>query len=741
MTEQALHRNDDSWAAVKDLVADALDRPAAQRGAFLDEACAGNAALRRRIERLLAVHDSAESFFDHTLTVDLPASMSAPVAAPQPEPERVGQYRILHRIASGGAGTVYEAVQDRPHRTIALKLLRAGVDSPELARRFERESEVLASLHHPAIAHVYEAGVHGEGVWQMPYIAMELVREARTIIAWAEAKRLTIEQRLELVIIVCQAVQHAHERGFVHRDLKPPNILVDSAGHAKVIDFGVARIMESEGDREHTLRTSAGDIVGTLPYMAPEQCGGDPEQVDRQADVYALGVVLFELLAGRLPLTLAGMRIEQAIEAIRLHAPARLIRVAPQVGRDLDAITARALEKDSQRRYQSAAALAADLRRHLEHRPVVSRPPHFTYQARLFARRHGVAVAAAALAGLALVAATMVSLTFAFNANRAHTAELAQRTIAERVNAHLEDMLQLPDPHASGEEVTVIEMLDRMAERLNTATDEPPEVEAPVRVSIGATYLAMNRLDAAEVQFQRARELFLLFDPQHPRLAQSLNHLGMIGLITGDDAAAEKHLRAAIDMCRENATPAHPSLTSLLGNLAAVLMKQNKLDEAEPLLREEIKLRIREFGPSHIIVVAGLRQLGRLRMQLGDLDEANELLRQSLSAAEEGLSADHPIVAAICGDLGEVAMAQGDDQQAIESFAEQWSRVKAARTVGSPDWLYSCRNFIDCLVKTGESTQADAVLSDAIELLRSELGDEDRRTREMTELLNTIRGH
>lgn len=731
MTEQAANPSDDSWAQVKDLVADALDRPIGERRTFLEGACDGDVALRRRVERLLAVHDSAESFFDHTPTVDLPAEISAGGGAP--EPERVGQYRILRRIASGGAGTVYLAVQDRPHRTVALKLLRAGMHAPELARRFEQESEVLASLHHPAIAHVYEAGVHGEGVWQTPYIAMELVRDARTIIAWAEASRLRIEQRLELFITVCEAVQHAHDRGFVHRDLKPPNILVDSAGHAKVIDFGVARIMESEDEREPTQHTSAGDIVGTLLYMAPEQCGGAGQQIDKRADVYALGVVLFELLAGRLPLTLAGMRIDQAIDAIRMQAPARLIRVAPQAGRDLDAITGRSLEKDPQRRYQTAAALAADVRRCLDHQPIVARAPGVFYRARLFARRHRVAaIAVIATMGI-LVGATVVSTSFALWANRSARVAGHEHEIAQGVSSRLSRMLAVPDPHRRGADVTVVEMLDLMIEDLD-ATEELPEIELAVRQAAGETYLNIDRVDQALRQFERCAEIQRQTQPDSPALALTLNNIGLAHMLAERYVEAERAHRESIAIARD-LPPDDVDMAMYLGNLAAVLVQRDNYGEARNLLREVIALRAAEHGPTHLYVIANMRKLANLHARHGEYELAEPLLQSALQAVRETLPESHPLLTATLGEMGRVLADMDRPEAALAALDESWRVVSEHRTPGSYDWKTALERYQKFLLQLDRVSQTEALLTEALNQVEAARGPDSPEAIEVREAL------
>jgi serine/threonine protein kinase/Tfp pilus assembly protein PilF len=301
------------------------------------------------------------------------------------------RYRIVRLIGEGGMGSVYEAEQDRPSRTVALKIIKPGISSPRLLRRFEQESEALGRLQHPGIAHIYEAGTADTGFGPQPYFAMEFIR-GRTLTDYAEAARLPLRARLEIVARIAEAAHHAHQRGLIHRDLKPANILVDESGQPKILDFGVARTTDSEV----TLQTDAGQLLGTLAYMSPEQVLGDPLEIDARSDVYALGVVLYELLAGRLPYTIG--RLPETIRAIREEEPLRLGAVNRSCRGDLETIVATALAKDKARRYGSAGELAADIRRYLHDEPIVARAPGLGYRLQKFTRRNKSLMTAAAVA-------------------------------------------------------------------------------------------------------------------------------------------------------------------------------------------------------------------------------------------------------------------------------------------------------------------------------------------------------
>jgi len=391
----------DRHARQKQLFQDALDRPRHEREAFLQRACGGDTALLAEVRELLAAEDGAAGF------LDAPALTGALLAAALPHPAQLGPFRILRLIGEGGMGAVYEAEQDRPHRRVALKVLHPELGTPQMLRRFELESEVLGRLEHPGIARIYEAGTHDTGHGLQPWFAMELV-EGLVLTEYCARSALPLEQRIELVARICDAVQHAHQRGIVHRDLKPANILVDAAGQPKVLDFGIARALDGELGRA-TLRTDPGMLVGTLQYMSPEQATADPDAIDVRTDVYSLGVMLYELAAGRPPHDLARLPMPEALRRVLEVEPAPL-RSAAGVPTDVAVIAHKALSKDKDRRYASAREFGSDLRRALRHEPILARPASGLYQLRKFARRHKGLTAGMALAAFALVAATVVSL-------------------------------------------------------------------------------------------------------------------------------------------------------------------------------------------------------------------------------------------------------------------------------------------------------------------------------------------
>lgn len=430
-----------------------VDLPPPQRAAELERRCAGDAELRSLLERLLANADRGlGKFLDSTVAS---GALRGLVRVAETPPARIGQYEIIRRIGEGGMGVVYEARQEHPHRTVALKVIRPGFATPALLRRFQFEADVLGQLQHPGIACIYDAGV-ADGV---AYFAMEYIR-GPSLSQYVAAQRPTRQAILELVVQICDAVHHAHQQGVIHRDLKPGNILVVDEGAAgpriegaewttspapsaprpagrcapqpKVLDFGVARTIRPDL-QQLSLHTEVGQLVGTVPYMSPEQVAGDSRLIDVRSDVYSLGVMLYELLAGRLPLDVRNCALPEAARIIREEEPSRLSSLNAALRGDIDTIVTKALEKDRARRYQSAAELAADIRRCLSDQPIVARPASAMYHLAKFARRHRTLVGGIAATFVTLVLGAAVAVLFAVRERHERSRADAKTVESERL--------------------------------------------------------------------------------------------------------------------------------------------------------------------------------------------------------------------------------------------------------------------------------------------------------------------
>jgi tRNA A-37 threonylcarbamoyl transferase component Bud32/tetratricopeptide (TPR) repeat protein len=523
-----------------------------------------------------------------------PGSSEPPLAAGVPE--QIGQYRVVRLIGTGGMGSIYEARQEHPSRRVALKVMRPEVMTAGTARRFEYEAEVLGQLRHPGIAQVFEAGTFESETGPQPYFAMEYV-EGCPLTEHAEQRHLGTRDRLELMVAVCDAVHHAHLKGVIHRDLKSANILVDDQDQPKVLDFGIARAVDSDVQTA-TLRTDVGQLLGTVAYMSPEQLTGDPTQLDTRSDVYALGVVTYELLTGRLPHDVRGKTIPEAARIIQQEDAPSLSASIRSLRGDVDTIVAKALDKDKERRYGSAAGLRDDILRYLRNEPIVARSPTALYQIRKFARRNRLAFAALVALLITMVAATATSTTLALVAShqRDEAIEAGERASAAR------DVLLDSMKFAPGQQtISISEMLVGIERAIEQRHGESPYVEAMLHEYVGEGYLSLNSVHEADEHLSRALEL-------------------RRGLSGGSD--------------RE--------LAKCLGLMATLRLQQGRPDEAKRLIREALAMRRQAFGADHFEVAPDARLLTYVVLHTPDEPEAvahaarNRALRERSGVFEPG---------------------------------------------------------------------------------------------------------
>ncbi|MDA1265267.1 MAG: serine/threonine-protein kinase [Planctomycetota bacterium] len=491
---------DPTWPAVKRVLGELSELCPTQREARLSDLESLEPYLARRARALLEQQGLADAE-DFLVPVSEDPGRYLPELAALPAGSRVGPYQVEGVHAVGGASVVYAARQDAPARRVALKVLVPGQRREETLARFEVEKALLARLAHPGIAEVYGAATAEEARQGAPWIALEWVEGARTLVEYARDEGLNHRRRIELFRDVCDAVQHGHVRGVVHRDLKPQNVLVDHGGRVRVIDFGIARVLdESAAD---TI-TRHGDFLGTLAYMSPEQLAGDRDAVDTRCDVYALGVVLYELLCGRRPFELESESITGAMRCVLETAPTRPSKLAPGIHRDLEAVLLKALAREPGRRYSNAGELGADLGRRLARQPVVARPPSLVEVCWFALRQHRTKATACAGLALTLTVAVLGGLWHFVETRRV---EAAERDKLETTTEFLSAILQLASVETSDGPSLPREVLDHVSRTLDDKL--PDEARADLHLTLGATWLALGENERACSHFDMAYELQL----------------------------------------------------------------------------------------------------------------------------------------------------------------------------------------------------------------------------------------
>ncbi|MHC4219822.1 MAG: protein kinase domain-containing protein [Planctomycetota bacterium] len=717
----------------------ALDLPVEQRELFLCEQCGDDAELRAEVE-LLLTNDAATDDFMASPVAE--RRMQTTAAQPGlPVGTRIGSYELRQVIGTGGMGAVYEAVQDHPHRLVALKVLRRGFISRSALRRFKHEAEILGRLRHPNIAQVHDAGTFDDGQGAQPYFAMELIK-GRLLLDYAESQDLGTRARLELFVKVCDAVQHAHLKGVIHRDLKPDNVLVDEHGEPKILDFGVARATDAD-IQVTTIRTDVGELIGTVPYMSPEQVAGDPEELDTRSDVYSLGVVLYELLTGRLPHNVRGKTIPEAVRIIGEEDPSRLSTIDRSFRGDLDTIVAKTLEKEKDRRYQSARDLAADVRRYLHDEPIVARPASTFYQLRKFAQRNKVLVGGITGMMLVLLSGATVS-TIGF---------VQARTEANKVGLvieFLEEVLTSPDPSLRGKhDLTVAELMENAAPRIDERFEFHPEIAARIKTTVGRTFLHIGWYVEAQAQlrdaYEQSRELNGEDDPRtlvaqqelitvlsyrgapeavdlgrdlvqrmqrvhgrdHPDTIMAMVRLGdVVGYVEGSLGEAEAILREAHTLAFRVLDEDAGVRGEAAFWLANVLHFQFRPAEAEQFARQFVAW-CRRTQADPLSTARSLTELAYILGLLGQTDEGFDLVQESLQIHTESLSptsAGHAVTLYVAG----LILQWGSRSEEAETYFERcrglWDLGHMTATPRMADFFLA-----RCRVLQGRITPAEAL--------------------------------
>lgn len=595
---------------------------------------------------------------------------------------RVPGYTIIRQIGKGGMGAVFLAEQDRPRRTVALKVIRADRVSEAARRRFEFEAEILARLQHPGIARIYEVGTFDFSDEVTPYFVMEYIAGAQPLTAYANAKKLDTRDRLELFAKVCDAVRHGHQKGVIHRDLKPANILVDETGEPRVIDFGVARAQDSQAVLA-TMATNDGQLVGTLQYMSPEQCGGGSDNIDVRTDVYALGIVLFQLLSGELPYDLSTLGLAEAVFVVTQDRTPSLTAIETRFKGDLAVITAKAMAKDKDDRYQSASELAADIRRYLENRPILARPIGpvgllFRWMKRN--KEFSTAIVSAA-AILTITSAVLIGKIIVAEKKATANFLIASENLAAVRDSvgYVSDVFEFRDPDGNTllreGKVDVAALLEDMEASIAANPPKRPSTEADFRELLGVGYMALRSIPKARTELTRVLDI------------------------------------------REDEKPPNPAaIATAQHNLASVYYWDGDYQEARDLYEHAIATRRVLFGGDHADLATSLNGLAASMQKLGELDDAQTLFQASIAMRQRLFGQESPAIAASLNNLGNLLISQERYQDAEQSFRESLAMISNLRGHEAIETSYALHNLASCLMHLGEYEEARSLFSAALDI-------------------------
>jgi len=679
-----------------------------------------------------------------------PGSSASRTISVTPEIKSIGPYRLLQLLGEGGMGEVWLAEQKKPiQRTVALKLIKTGMDTKAVVARFESERQALALMDHPNIARVFEAGSTAEG---RPYFVMEYV-PGLPITEYCDKRRLTMKERLALFLQVCDGVQHAHQKAIIHRDLKPSNVLVvEHEGKAvpKIIDFGLAK---ATGQRltDKTLFTELGVMMGTPEYMSPEQADQREQNIDTRTDVYALGVILYQLLVGVLPFdakTFRAAGLEAILRLIREQEPpkpsmrvralgpasvvtAELRQEQPQsfaghLQGELDWITMKALEKDRNRRYGSPSELSADVGRYLRNEPVLAHPPSAGYRASKFVRRHRIAVAAAGAAVLLLIA---FAAAMAVQARRIATERdraNQQAEVAQRVADFMEGMFKVSDPsEARGNSVTAREILDDASKEIDTGLAKDPETQAQLMNVMGEVYQNLGLYPRAQPLLEHSLDIQRqTHGPGNRETLKLANDLTWLLTLEGHFADAEKLNRQTLDTARQALGQDDPETLASMRRLAAILYREGHYALAESTNRDVLDRERRVLGPEDPSTLSTLNNLAVDLDTEGRYPEAEKLDRELLNARRRISGPDNPSTLMVMDSLATVLQQEGNYAEAEKTLRDALEIQHRVLGPEHPDTIRTISVLANTLDHERRYAEAEKLDREVLDSERRVLGPE-----------------
>ena len=731
------------WQEIERLFEEALACPRDERDAFLETACGTDQALHDEVASLLEAFDGSGPFDE--LERELIVPLHAHVRADPMEGRRVGVYRLVQVLGYGGMGAVYRAerADGQFEQEVALKLIRYGRSTDELRQRFANERQILARLAHPNIARLLDGGLTDDG---QPYFAMEYV-EGVPINRYCDTHRLDVVERLRLFEKVCEAVQYAHQNLVVHRDLKPSNVLVTNDGQVKLLDFGIAKLLDPHTGGASPTQTQTGMQVMTPEYASPEQVRGEP--VTTTSDVYALGVVLYELLAGHRPYQLKALspsEIERIVceqeplrpstassqvseaydaegarhavtpESVSLARRSQPGRLRQRLRGDLDTIIMKALHKEPARRYASAEQLLEDIRRHGEGLPIRARPDTLSYRVSTFVRRHRIGVSATILLAVSLLAGLVGTAWQARVAEAERDRAQDEADKAAQVAFFMQDLFEVSNlSELKGETVTARELLEAGAERIRREWSGQPEARAMMMDAVGLVYQRLGLYAEATPLLEEALAIRREALPEaHPDVAQSLHNVAELLYEKGEYPAAESLYREELTLRHVLYGDEDPTIATVLHNLATVLNTQGEYDTAKSLQQEALAMNRKLRGGEHLEVASDLNNLALILQGLGDYQEAESLLREALTMRRSLLSTDDLGVAAYLNNLALVLQNQGEYASAESLYREALSLKREILGEGHPDVAETLNNLASLLRNLGDYAGAEPLLREAL---------------------------
>jgi serine/threonine-protein kinase len=713
-------RGADRWKQVERLFYQVLELNSSARPAFLDEACGEDHELRQELESLLESSDCTLTFLQRSVGEVARRAGGEPYLSGV----IIGAYRLSKLLGEGGMGEVYLATRadDLYQQEVAIKIMRSGFRQRRATLlRFSTERQVLANLNHPNIARLLDGGITAEG---LPYLVMEYV-DGVPIDEYCRQHRMPLRARLQLFRSVCAAVEYAHRNLVIHRDIKPQNILVTKDGISKLLDFGIAKLVDPASDDLRLTKT--GDRIMTPEYASPEQIRG--EAITTATDVYALGVILYELLAERQPFhagTQSPYELAQAIchqeavppsSAVQEISPHARRRPLQKLDRDLDNIVLMAMRKEPARRYKSVDEFAEDLRRYLEGFPVVAREDSWRYRTGKFIRRHRIAALISAAFALSLI---VFGISMAVFARRARI----EQARAEHVSRFLQSVFDASDPfQAKGATVTARDILDRGTARIQKELKDQPEIQEDVLDTMAQAYQHLGVYDQAEMLFAQEVEAAKRAEGEEsPPVARALRLLADVQRQRSKYPEAERSLREAIRLQQKLLPPDDVEFSHTWNNLGLVLQAQGRLNEAEPLFRSAITIS-RKYPDQATQTLVMMSNLGVLLAQRGTVDEGEALLREVLDRRRQVLGPDHPQVARSLSRLAAVLRNKGSYEEAESLMRESLALNRRVLGEEHIDTLSDMDVLATILQERGDWNGAGALYEKAVDVGTQSLGE------------------